>query len=39
VSIPEVWRVVETELPGLTAAIAAMLPPLDQLEREISGEA
>ena len=39
VSIPEVWRVVETELPGLKAAIAAMLPPLDQLEREISGEA
>ena len=39
VSLPEVWRVVETELPGLRTAIAAILPPLDQLEKEISGEA
>lgn len=38
VSIDQVWRVVETELPGLKAAIAAILPPLDQLEREIAGE-
>jgi len=38
VSLPEVWRVVETELPALKAAIAAILPPLDQLEREIAGE-
>ena len=33
-----VWHVVETELPPLKVAIAALLPPLDQLEREISGE-
>lgn len=33
-----VWQVVETELPPLKVAIAALLPPLDQLEREISGE-
>ena len=38
VSLPEVWRVVETELPGLKKAIAAILPPLDQLEKEIAGE-
>lgn len=39
VSLPEVWRVVERELPGLRTAIAAILPRLDQLEKEISGEA
>ena len=29
---------VEVELPGLGEAIAALLPPLDQLERELAGE-
>lgn len=38
VSLPEVWRVVETELQGLKVAIATILPPLDQLEKEIAGE-
>jgi len=33
-----VWHIVETDLQPLKAAIAALLPPLDQLEREISGE-
>lgn len=38
VSMPDVWQVVETHLPQLRASIAALLPPLEQLEREISGE-
>lgn len=33
-----VWPIVERELPNLRAAIAALLPPLDQLERELAGE-
>ncbi|MCO6438035.1 MAG: DUF86 domain-containing protein [Phycisphaerae bacterium] len=38
VSLPEVWQVVAVHLPRLRKAIVAILPPLDQLEREISGE-
>lgn len=38
VSLPRVWAVVENHLPGLSLSIAAMLPPLDQLERELSGD-
>ena len=38
VSLPEVWTVIERDLPGLHQAIATVLPPLDQLEREIAGE-
>lgn len=34
-----VWAIVELDLPGLLEAIAALLPPLDQLERELAGEA
>ncbi|MBF6605164.1 MAG: DUF86 domain-containing protein [Chloroflexi bacterium] len=33
-----VWTIVERELPNLCEAIAALLPPLDQLERELAGE-
>jgi len=33
-----VWALVERDLPNLRAAIAALLPPLDQLERELAGE-
>jgi uncharacterized protein with HEPN domain len=33
-----VWAIVEGELPGLREAIAVLLPPLDQLERELAGE-
>jgi uncharacterized protein with HEPN domain len=33
-----VWQVIEKELPRLKAAISALLPPLEQLEREISGQ-
>ncbi len=38
VSLPEVWSVVEAELPPIRDAIAMILPPLQQLEREINGE-
>ena len=38
VSLPEVWRVVVKELPGLHAAIKRAIPPLDQLERELAGD-
>ena len=32
------WSIVEDDLPTLKKAIAGLLPPLDQLEREIAGE-
>lgn len=38
VDLEKVWAIVEGELPGLRKAIAALLPPLDQLERELAGE-
>ncbi|MGO9566493.1 MAG: DUF86 domain-containing protein [Desulfomonilaceae bacterium] len=38
VSLDEVWRIVQHELPSLRQAITSILPPLDQLEREVSGE-
>jgi uncharacterized protein with HEPN domain len=38
VDLEKVWAIVEKELPPLRGAIAAMLPPLDQLERELTGE-
>lgn len=38
VDLERVWAMVEGELPGLGEAIAALLPPLDQLERELAGE-
>lgn len=34
----EVWRIVEKDLAGLRQAIAAALPPPEQLERELAGE-
>ena len=39
VDIAQVWQVVEDQVSGLAAAIQAMLPPLDELEREIAGDA
>ena len=36
--LQEAWRIIEQELPPLQEAIRALLPPLDQLERELSGE-
>ena len=38
VDIKEVWRIVEQELPPLKQAIAAFLPPMDQLEKELAEE-
>jgi uncharacterized protein with HEPN domain len=38
VELERVWAIVEGKLPGLREAIAALLPPLDQLERELAGE-
>ena len=32
------WAIVERELPNLREVIGALLPPLDQLERELAGE-
>ncbi len=38
VDLQEVWRIIEEDLPPLKRAIRALLPPLDQLERELAGE-
>ncbi len=32
------WAIVENDLPGLKQAIARLLPPLEELERELAGE-
>lgn len=34
-----VWAIAERELPNLREAVAALLPPLEELERELAGEA
>lgn len=38
VDMERVWAVVEGDLPDLKGAIAALLPPLEQLEGELAGE-
>lgn len=38
VDLERVWVIVESELPDLRRAISELLPPLDQLERELAGE-
>ena len=38
VSIAEVWQIVEKNLDPLKRAIMAILPPLDELEKEIAGD-
>jgi uncharacterized protein with HEPN domain len=38
VDLAKVWAVVEHFLPGLKQSIACLLPPLNQLERELAGE-
>jgi len=38
VDLERVWGIVTKELPPLKAAIVAVLPPLDQLERELAGD-
>jgi len=38
VSLPEVWQIIEKNLEPLRQAILAILPPLDELERQLAGE-
>jgi len=38
VSIAALWEIVERHLEPLRHAIAAILPPLDELEKEIAGD-
>ncbi|MDO8681930.1 MAG: DUF86 domain-containing protein [Armatimonadota bacterium] len=38
VNLARVWDVVERDLAPVKAVIASILPPLDQLEKEIAGE-
>ena len=38
VDINRVWAAATNDLPAVRAAIAAILPPLDQLERELSSD-
>jgi uncharacterized protein with HEPN domain len=38
VDLERVWTLVEKEVPQLKRVIVALLPPLDQLERELAGD-
>lgn len=38
IHLEKVWAIVEKDLSGLKQSIAALLPPLEQLERELAGE-
>ncbi len=38
VDLTKVWAIVEKDLAGLKRAISVLLPPLDELERELAGE-
>jgi uncharacterized protein with HEPN domain len=38
VDLGRVWITATRDLPAVRSAIAAILPPLDQLERELAGE-
>ncbi len=38
VNLARVWSVLEDDLPPVEEAICQVLPPLDELEREIAGE-
>jgi uncharacterized protein with HEPN domain len=38
VSIAEIWRIIEKDLETLRKVIKTILPPLDELEREIAGD-
>jgi uncharacterized protein with HEPN domain len=39
VDIKQVWKITNEDLPKVKAALSQILPPLDQLERELAGEA
>jgi uncharacterized protein with HEPN domain len=38
VDLERVWRIAQEDLPAVQTAIARILPPLEQLEREIAEE-
>ena len=38
VNLEKIWQVVEKELPSVKGALEKILPPFDQLEREINEE-
>ena len=38
VDLERVWAIVQNQLPKLKEAIATLLPPLEQLERELAGD-
>ena len=38
VDLVRVWTIVEQDLPRLMRSINSLLPPLDQLEKELAGE-
>jgi uncharacterized protein with HEPN domain len=38
VDVKRVWQIVEQDLQQVKTAITALLPPLEQLERELAGE-
>jgi uncharacterized protein with HEPN domain len=38
IDLRQVWQVIEVELPKLKTSLLPILPPLDQLEIELSGE-
>jgi uncharacterized protein with HEPN domain len=38
VSLAEVWQIVEKNLEPLRQAILEILPPLDELERQLAGD-
>jgi len=38
VSLVEIWRIIEKNLDPLRKTIAKILPPLDELERQIAGD-
>jgi uncharacterized protein with HEPN domain len=38
VDIPKVWGIVKKDLPPLRRAVVNLLPPLEELERELAGE-
>ena len=38
VDLARVWRAASLDLPAVEQALSTILPPLDQLERELVGE-
>ena len=38
VDVKRVWQIVEQDLQQVKTAITELLPPLEQLERELAGE-